>query len=407
MSECAIAHLRAFRQEFTVNDLIYATEKTAHVAEAVETGGLAFKGKPTQVYKEWLGSAESSCQKLVASRSKSESPYQVDHKPAIKVDYSKGDVAEQCWGMVRGHLNAVFQPNGIAECVHKVLYDHDPEPPPLRKVSLESLKHFAADIAVLLKVNVDSADDNVDDEEVPVAEMPPATDATAAALAVNLAQLAQQVPLSEAQGLMAVDAELVQEIPLEEFLPGPAEAEPTPQQVTKADIHKLVWNFVHPKSHHDVVECAVKLCTDAMFSRSAGVSLPDRRHGSIEQRWMAVDKCFGPKGASTVEADVVQRDDVVEHKGAFWRVCACFGKYYGRWSLLTEPAGFTDSFHLLLQRLYIDKACKPFVILNLSMKPMATIAAGGSCSSAGYSLHSCGDAPSKAKKTKVGADMWG
>ena len=403
MSECAIAHIRAFRQEFTINDLVYATEKVAHVAEAVETGGLAFKGKPTKVYEQWVDDAEASCKKLLQTRAKVQTQHQVDPRPFAKVDYSQPNVAEQCWKMVSRHFKEVFKASGVAECIHKTLFEHEADPPPLKKVSFESLGHFAADIAVLLRVQSEGApDENVDADADPT--LP--SGCGAAVPLVNLAQLAQQMPLSEAQGLMAAEAELEVEPPLSEFLPGAAEGEPQLQHPSKSEIQKLVWTFVHPTSHLDVVDSAIKLSTEAMYSRSVSASLPDRRHGSIEQRWMAIDKCLGPMGAAQTDTDVVQRDDVVQHADAYWRVCACFGKYYGRWSLLTDPAAFKDNFHLLLQRLYVDKACKPYVVLNVHMSPMAVIASGSSCKSAGYSLLSCGDAPAKAKKMKTVIDMW-
>ncbi len=107
-----------------------------------------------------------------------------------------------------------------------------------------------------------------------------------------------------------------------------------------------------------------------------------------------------------IRGEVAQRGDVVKHAERHWRVAACFGKYYGRWALVTDPVPFTDNYHLMLRALHVDKKCKPYVMLNLHQKPAAVIATGSKCSSAGYTLLSAGDAPSKPKKFKTGVDMW-
>jgi len=392
MAEVAIAHLRAFRQEFTVNDLIYATEKSAHVAEAVESGGLKFKGQPTQVYTDWIDEAEVACKDLIDTRAKKHSAYHVERTPVAKVDYSRIDVAQQTWKMVSRHLAKVFQEGGVAHCVHKALNDHLPDLPPLQTVSTDSLEAFAADVGELLKVPAGAAtpaEENIDDEVPPLADHAGPAAPQASPLSLSLAQLAQHVP-DELQTAVADNPGLMDDIPEEQLLPGESTAVAVVEMPEKAEIQASVWKFLTPAGPHDVVEAAIRLSTQAMYSRSLGASLPDRRHGSIEQRWMAVDVCRGPRGASPDDFDTVQRDEIVKYMGDFWRVCGCFSKYYGRWSLVTEPAALTATYQLLLQRLTVNPSSKPYVLLNPYKTPIAVIAPASECQHAGYKLLSCG-----------------
>ena len=143
-----------------------------------------------------------------------------------------------------------------------------------------------------------------------------------------------------------------------------------------------------------------------MFSRAVGASLPDRRHGSIEQRWMAIDRCLGPLGSSDPAEDVVARDDVVKHEDDFWRVVACFGKYYGRWALVTAPVPLTENYHLMLQLISVNKADKPYVHMNFCRTPWAIIIKAKAASAANHTLVAAADEAAKPKKLKPGADLW-
>ena len=88
-------------------------------------------------------------------------------------------------------VKAILEAGGVAECVHKAVYEICPDPPPLKQVSLESLEAFTKDVAALLKVNADTAcEENVDQDPEGALQAQPPT--SKAALGVALAQLALQ-----------------------------------------------------------------------------------------------------------------------------------------------------------------------------------------------------------------------
>jgi len=201
MAECAIAHLRAFQQEFTINDLVHCTEKLSHITEAVETGGLTFKGKPTQVYQDCFEEAEEKCGNLVSQRKLKEKVYSVDKAGRVKVDYGSRHVAQQLWKYVSLRLKAVFKDGGVAECVHKALTEDFAQE--FKGVPHESLQTFTAFVASALKVDPaayqETNEEDIDADSVEEASAPPNSPQ---ALAVNLTQLAQQVPLTDAEHVL-------------------------------------------------------------------------------------------------------------------------------------------------------------------------------------------------------------
>ena len=144
-----------------------------------------------------------------------------------------------------------------------------------------------------------------------------------------------------------------------------------------------------------------------MFGKAVATYLPDRRHGSIEQRWMTIDNTRGPVGATAADLTNAKRNDVVKYNGEFWRVAGSFGKYYGRWALVDGPVPLADTHRLMLQSLHVDKVHKPHVALNTSWKPWVAVVSDDTCVASDYSLFLEDDGMHKTKKMKKSeADLW-
>ena len=304
------------------------------------------------------------------------------------VDDSAGaKVAEQLWTFVRPRLDLILRPDGVATKTHEWL--KLPTAPAFRKVDTSSLSAFADSIEELLGPAAVAAaaaapadapcDENVDDQNEGVLT-------TAAAQALSLASIAQQIPI-------AIEGEELYEIqPAPEDMEdlfAKAEAECSGQAVLHArrsGVAQAFNSFLRPKSVSDLVEAAVKLCTSAMHSKTVSCSLPDTSHSSIEQRWMTIDRALGPTVHKPDADACVGRHDMVQFKGQFWRIIGAFAKYYGRWSCVGESVPLTSSHRFLLQALRVNKNHHPYVQDNFSFDPFLVVASADECKDLGYSL---------------------
>lgn len=180
-------------EEFTANDLVCACERAEHVAEAVETGGLEFHGRPTAVYQDWIDQAETACQKLVEDRKRSIPRCKVNTGAMARIDYKAGGVAEQTWTFIKPRLNAALAPTGAAQTTHKLLaLAHGPD---FVKVDTKSLQDFANSIAKILHIDehdVEACPYDIDDPDEGVgASSNPEPDNS---LALTIAKLAKALP---------------------------------------------------------------------------------------------------------------------------------------------------------------------------------------------------------------------
>ena len=155
---------------------------------------------------------------------------------------------------------------------------------------------------------------------------------------------------------------------------------------------------------HDLIESAIWLAALAMHSKTVSTSVPDRTHGSIEQRWMTVDRMLGPPVVHEATTASLGRFDVVRYKGHFWRVVATFGKYYNRWACTGEPVPLTDKHKLMLHAIIVNKSDYPYVMDNFS-NPFLVMALASDCTDMKYSLVKEEEYRYKQLKRK-GEDLW-
>ena len=76
-----------------------------------------------------------------------------------------------------------------------------------------------------------------------------------------------KAPDSESQSLVDELPQLLEELPSDALFFGEEPPQPPCEGVEgmdpKAEIHQLMWKFMHPSCAHDVVESAIKLSTEA------------------------------------------------------------------------------------------------------------------------------------------------
>ena len=319
------------------------------------------------------------------------------------VDYTTGaKVAEQLWTFVKLRLDLVLRSEAIVNKMHG--WFKLPEESALKRFDTTSLASFANSLEAALSPGGGGAapmgpcDDNIDED--PSQESGPTPNVSAA---LAMAKLIEDVPQGVDPGSYSIEpiGEQTDEL-FEVALPHV----PSPgAEATRKNVCEAFKNFVMPKSFHDMVESAIKLCGYAMHSKTVSASLPDRSHCSIEQRWMTIDRTLGPTIGYDGEVVPVGRYDVVKYRGSFWRIIATFAKYYGRWACTGEPVPLTEQHKLMLQALVVSHAEHPYVKDNFGANPFLVMAMGNHCTDMKYGLIKEEEYRYKKMKRK-GEDLW-